>query len=233
MQVHLEYLVLLLFALIILYIVVTLRKRKRRLGILAYGSLIDEPGEEIEATIVDRKEVLTPFNVEFARSSQTRNGAPTLVPVRNGGAKVKAVILVLEKSVSEKHAIDMLWRRERNVVGSNQKYDPPTQANENTVLVRHLEKFQNVDVVLYTEIAPNITPLTPRRLAQLAVDSARSEAGGKGRDGISYLITAKKNGIRTPLMPKYEKEILRSAGATNLEEVVYLIQTKNTNSFVI
>jgi len=56
------------------------------LGILAFGSLIDRPGWEIEQAIVTRKSgIRTPFSVEFARSSRTRAGAPTLVPVEAGG----------------------------------------------------------------------------------------------------------------------------------------------------
>jgi hypothetical protein len=36
-------------------------------GILAFGSLIDDPGPEIEATLVGRKaNIRTPFGVEFA-----------------------------------------------------------------------------------------------------------------------------------------------------------------------
>jgi hypothetical protein len=51
------------------------------LGILAFGSLIDNPGAEIEAALVGRKlNIRTPFGVEFARSSIKRGGAPTLVP---------------------------------------------------------------------------------------------------------------------------------------------------------
>ena len=53
------------------------------IGILAYGSLIDDPGREIEPLIIRRlKGVETPFQIEFARSSSTRDGAPTLIPGR-------------------------------------------------------------------------------------------------------------------------------------------------------
>jgi hypothetical protein len=39
-------------------------------GMLAFGSLIDSPGAEIEAALVGRKlNVRTPFGVEFSRSS--------------------------------------------------------------------------------------------------------------------------------------------------------------------
>src|SRR3954447_17111626 len=55
-----------------------------KVGILAYGSLIDNPGAEIEAALISREaDILTPFGVEFARSSSKGSGAPTLVPVRD------------------------------------------------------------------------------------------------------------------------------------------------------
>jgi hypothetical protein len=58
-------------------------------GILAFGSLIDRPGWEIDEGIIGRKAgVLTPFSVEFARKSVKRGGAPTLVPVEVSGSRV-------------------------------------------------------------------------------------------------------------------------------------------------
>jgi cation transport regulator ChaC len=42
-----------------------------KLGILAFGSLIDNPGWEIEEAITARKSgIRTPFGVEFARKSR-------------------------------------------------------------------------------------------------------------------------------------------------------------------
>src|SRR5260221_2717813 len=85
----------------------------KKIAILAYGSLIDEPGEELENCIVDRLgPILTPFKVEYARSSRTRGGAPTLFPVDGGGFHVSAVVFVLSDAMSEKEAKDMLWRLE-------------------------------------------------------------------------------------------------------------------------
>ena len=85
-------------------------------GILAFGSLIDIPGAEIEKAVVGRKlNVHTPFGVEFARSSTKRGGAPTLVPLEQSGASVLAQILLL--NVSEQDAKDRLWRRDINRVG--------------------------------------------------------------------------------------------------------------------
>lgn len=80
------------------------------IGILAYGSLIDDPGVEIEPYIEARiQDIETPFSIEFARSSATRDGAPTVVPVEDGGAPVKAQILVLNNQIDLKNAEDLLW----------------------------------------------------------------------------------------------------------------------------
>ena len=191
----------------------------KEIGILAYGSLMDDPGVEIESLTVGRiKSVETPFKLEFARSSRIRNGAPTLIPVEEGGVHVKAQILILKKGIPEKKAADMLWRRETQQVGSGKVYERPALPNENTVLVERLENFHNIDLVLYTKIGANIDPLTAQKLAQHAISSAKSGAGMKKRDGISYLINAKKQGIHTPLMPEYEKEILRKVGTKSLED---------------
>jgi len=193
------------------------------IGILAYGSLIDCPGQEIQAITANRVEgVKTPFKVEFARSSLKRDGAPTLVPVEEGGACVEAVILVLEEHISEQEAKDMLWRRETCRVGSKQTYDSSAVPGPNTVCIERLENFRGIRVVLYTSIAATI-PIpnrTPQMLAELAIKSARAKAGAEGRDGISYLIAAKRNEIVTPLMPGYEKEILRQTGPQGLEEAL-------------
>lgn len=194
------------------------RKGERTVGILAYGSLGDDPGEEIGPLVVEKIEgVETPFWVEFVRQSRTRGGAPTLVPVSEGGAAVSASILVLQNSISGSEAADMLWRRETRREGSGERYKPSSEPGTNDVLVRHLEDFEGLDVVLYVEIGANIPDLNPRKLAELAIRSVRSDAGKISRDGIAYLIGTKKNGVTTPLMPEYEGEILRLTGADTLE----------------
>lgn len=69
------------------------------IGILAYGSLISDPGIEIEPLIERRIPQPTPFPVEYARlSSRTRGGSPTVVP-HTSGIPVKAEVLVLSGSV--------------------------------------------------------------------------------------------------------------------------------------
>ncbi len=186
------------------------------IGILAYGSLIDQMGEEIESSMETTVEcVETPFEAEFARSSRSRDCAPTLVPVDNGGAKVKAKILVLKDETTEEEAKDMLYRREIDCVSSGKRY--PARCGQNDVRIKRCENFSNVEVVFYTYIRPDISPLTGEKLAELAIKSVRADAGKKCRDGISYLLSAKKNGTQTSLMQEYENEILSKTGTSDLE----------------
>jgi hypothetical protein len=187
------------------------------IGILAYGSLIRDRGWELESLVVEEREVVTPFSVEFARTSRKRDGAPTLIPVADGGAPVSARLLVLREGTSKKEAQDVLWRRETDRVGSSEGYQHPVAPGPNTVVIRTLENLEGVAKVFYTEIAANIDPLTVEELARLAIRSASRPAGENRRDGISYLIDAKCAGIMTPLMPEYEREILRRTGASSLE----------------
>lgn len=188
------------------------------IGILAFGSLIEDRGRELESLVVEEREVVTPFSVEFARTSRTRDGAPTLIPVACGGAPVAARLLVLREGTSKEQAQDVLWRRETDRVGSSEKYRHPVAPRANAVVIRSLENLAGVATVLYTEIGGNIDPLTVEKLADLAIQSAKGRAGGNRRDGISYLIDAKSAGIITPLTPEYEREILRRMGAPSLEE---------------
>jgi len=135
------------------------KRKKKRIGILAYGSVIDDPGTEIERVTCDEiRGVETPFKIEFARKSRHRDYAPTLVPVERGGARVEAHILVLKDGVSEKEATDILWRRETHQIGSNKEYKRPILPNKNKVFIERLEDFQNIDIVLYTYIGDNIDP---------------------------------------------------------------------------
>src|SRR5262245_56788001 len=89
------------------------------IGILAYGSLIDEPGPEIEPFIARRIACRTPVKVEFARASRTRKGGPTLVPYDHG-SQVAAQILVVDLSLKE--ATVRLYRREIRKIGTKTFY---------------------------------------------------------------------------------------------------------------
>jgi cation transport regulator ChaC len=187
-------------------------------GILAYGSLIEDPGIELTPLIVERRTgVETPFRIEFARSSSSRCNAPTVIPVESGGSCVKATILILKAGVTPQQAEDLVWRRETRNERSEKHYVRPSEPNTNRVIVESLQSFNGIDVVLYTSIGSNIKDLSPDRIAKLAIESAKAKAGKDGKDGISYLISLKRHGISTPLMPAYESEILRLMNATSLE----------------
>jgi len=206
-----------------------LKERVRRVGILAYGSLLEEPGGELAPRIVERMPgTQTPFRIEFFRASPMRGGAPTVVPVENAGAAVRGTVLVLDKSVSIEDARDLLWRRETRREGTAQRYREPVGTDPNQMLAVELPDFAGMDVVLYARFGPTLSNPTPEELADLAIRSVGTEAGSKGLDGISYLISLKRQGIATPLMPAYEQAVLRRVGATSLEDALAAIRIKTT-----
>lgn len=144
------------------------------IGILAFGSLIDEPGWEIAEAIVDRKSgVRTPFSVEFARKSIKRGGAPTLVPLPMGGSPVLAQILIL--NIAEQEAKDRLWRREINKVGQGGHYQHSANPGLNTLVIERHEHLEGVALGLSARFSPTISPLTAEHLAELAIESAHCE----------------------------------------------------------
>ena len=190
-----------------------------RIGILAFGSLIWEPGKAIGPLIRERiDEVRTPFSIEFARSSSTRGGAPTLIPVDVGGSPVNGVLLVLDSAISLAEAKTFLWRRETRRECSEEQYSRPAKPGKNHVVVECIESFEGCDVVLYTNIGANIEKPNADHLADLAIKSARGKSGAAEKDGISYLGKAVDQGITTPLLPGYVAAILRKTEAGDLEE---------------
>ena len=190
-------------------------QRSYAVGILAYGSLIDTPGPELEPRIVARPAVTTPFLVEFARSSESRGYGPTLIPVEKGGANVPAVILILSDEVTVDDATHMLYRREKHDYEPTVRYRVRERPGPNTIVIKSLQNFVGVETVLYTSIGANIPDLSAEVLAQLAIDSVSLPRSAE--DGISYLIAAKRNGIVTPLSPGYEATILQRTDTEGLE----------------
>ncbi len=196
-----------------------------KIGILAYGSLIEDPGAQLCSHIVDRiTNVKTPFNIEFARSSSTRGGAPTVIPVESGGAPVNATILVLNEGTTLEKAKDLVWRRETRNEDSDKPYERPTSPGLNNVLVESIQDFAGFDCVLYTKIGANINPLNAKKIANLAINSAKGSAGKSCEDGIHYLRSLKRQGVTTPLMVEYENEILTQTGTNSLEDAIKLLQ---------
>jgi hypothetical protein len=194
------------------------------IGILAYGSLITDPGWEIERRRANNlRDIPTPFPVEYARKSNTRSGAPTLARVpQDCGKPVYATILVMKK-FSHKEAIrNYLYRRELHNVGDRSRvYDHEAQMiKRNAMLIETLSDFQGLDIVYYTVFGPNFAEiLQPNRttqekarlLAQAAIDSLTAVTFSKKLDGIQYLLDNLANGIETPLSRLYEAAILERA----------------------
>ncbi len=190
-----------------------------RIAILAFGSLIDEPGKEICPIICERiQSVRTPFSIEFARSSRTRGRAPTLIPVDVGGSPANAVLLVLDAAIGLREAKSLLWRRETRKEFSGETYSRPSSPSRDRVVVECLRHFHGCDVVLYTNIGANIEKLNADHLADLAIRSARGQAGVDGKDGISYLASMIHHGVTTPLLSEYRDAILRKTKAGDLYE---------------
>jgi cation transport regulator ChaC len=187
------------------------------LAILAYGSLKDNPGAELEPLIRDRTTVQTPFPVEYGRASATRGGAPTLIPMQ-GGAPVNATLLILAPEVTVQEARDMLWRRELH--RTEGRYHPPVTPTPDHVMVDEYKNLGGVEVVLSTRIGANIAALTPENLAQRAIASVCASGVAEGEDGISYLLRAKFSGVETPLTVAYEHAILDQTRTKNLEEAI-------------
>lgn len=192
-------------------------------GILAYGSLLQDPGDEIAAVTVDRILVTTPFPIEYARSSRSRAGAPTLVPVpEDYGAPVRAQILLIRSDMRADTVRDILYRREINEVGDvSMRYDEETQQKKNDpVLVKPVDDLGGVSTVFYTRLKANIDVVldTERsveakaaHLARLAVKSVTEETYAENRDSIRYLADALEHGIHTPLTDAYRAAVLRRA----------------------
>jgi hypothetical protein len=196
------------------------------IGILAYGSLLNEPGDELQKVIERNIEsVQTPFAVEYARSSSHRGGAPTLVPVQPELAgPVTGQIMLLRGGIDFQTACDYLYRRERGRVGdlSLRYNDRKQHAKPNGVWITRHDGLGGVSIVLATKLDANISEVLDVRLpagakaeklADLAIQSLQNpEVVGDGRDGIQYLIDNLEYGIRTRLTDAYCEALLRRAG---------------------
>jgi len=203
------------------------RQTKYQLGILAFGSLIDNAGQEISEIEVVRIECETPFKIEFARTSSTRGNAPTLIPVDLGGRIVKAVIIVLRDDVGIEAAKSILWRRELHKKNRTETYIHSDNSNQNTVVVKSIDNFMDVQTVLYTSIGRNINQtVTGELLADFAIRSIMTKAGQEEKDGLRYLLSAKRNNIVTELSTEYENQILTKTNTSTLEQAIEQLDRK-------
>jgi hypothetical protein len=118
----------------------------------------------------------------------------------------------------EQEAKDRLWRRETDRVGQGGHYFDRRRQQSNTVIIDRYEDIGDVAIVLAARFPANLVPLNAEVLATLAIESAQQL--DNGRDGISYLLHAKRNGIVTPLSGPYEREILRRTQSNTLEDAL-------------
>ena len=198
-----------------------MKDKVSKLGILAFGSLIDDPGSELKKFITKQiSNVETPFKIEYGRKSSGRGDAPTLIPITEGGKKVNATLLILSDELGIIEAKNMLYRRELNKVGSNRTYTERENPTPNQLVIGVYKNIRSVETVLTANFGKNLTEITPEILADLAIASFKSDDVEIGRDGISYLNNNISNGIITPLTDEYEKSILQKMNANNLEEII-------------
>lgn len=200
-----------------------MKSNKYNIGILAFGSLISDPGTEIGPLIHKKVTIDTPFSVEFAKCSKTRGGAATLVPISRNGSSVKAKILIL-KNVSLPQAKDMLWRRETRNKNPNLVYS--ARKTKRAVRIKELKRFGGVDTVIYVDFyaVNKLREPKPKTLASRAIKSV-GEAN-LGMDGISYLMSSFRVGIKTPLMKEYKKEILKMTKTLTLNEALQKVRSQ-------
>jgi hypothetical protein len=170
----------------------------RRLAVLAYGSLIHEPGDELDGLTRARRPARTPFRVEYGRASERWGGGPVLVP-HPAGANVDGVLLLLKDEVTLGEAVSALARRE----GADPKHIVEAMLGPGvTALVANLPH----NLAEYE--------MTPPALARRAIQSA----GAGERNGVSYLRAALRSGIRTPRTVAYAREVCAAVGTSTLEE---------------
>ncbi|MBN2395954.1 MAG: hypothetical protein JXC36_05780 [Candidatus Atribacteria bacterium] len=204
--------------------------KKYKIGILAFGSLINDPGEEIKELETNRIDCETPFKIEFSRISSSRDKAPTLVPVKDNetGKKTNAKIIVIDENTNLADAKSILWRRECHKKDKSQEFTQPQKPTSKNVLIGELENFCNVEKVIYTTFLPqdDYKDLTPEKLADFAIESILSKAGIEEKDGIRYLLDAKISGIETEFSAEYEKSILSKTDTNSLQEAIEKLDRK-------
>lgn len=193
------------------------------IGILAYGSLINDPGVEIGPLIVHRIPTTTPFPVEYARLSSTRGGSPTVVP-HTAGKPVKAVVLMLSEVVFINEAKNLLWRRETRMEESGRVYHESPLPN--AVVIRNFPGFCDFEHVLYTDFnqSGKLSAPVPKVLAEAAVKSVTKAKHGE--DGISYLINLITAGVETALTEQYQNEILALTSSSTLADALSFLRSK-------
>lgn len=207
-----------------------INQEKYKIGILAFGSLINDPGEEINKLEIARIDCKTPFKIEFLRISSSRGKAPTLIPVMDDsiGKQNNAKIIIIDENTSLDNAKSILWRRECHKKDKSEKFTKPESPTSKNVLIGELENFYGVEKIIFTYflLQSEYKDLTPEKLADFAIESILSNAGIEEQDGIRYLLSAKRSGIVTELSEEYENIILLKTKTNTLQEAIEKMDRK-------
>lgn len=206
-------------------------------GILAYGSVISDPREQIEQAMINYNGhvigAFTPFPVEFARKSTKRAFAPTLVPFEDG-KKVKGQVFAMD--LPENFGAKILYERETGIRKENHSivyYNANDELQEIYTIgkteIVGLKDFAGLGKVLFAYLVSTIHPLNSNHLACLAIQSIASPKYDPGRDGISYLIDAKQSGIITLHSSDYENDILQITKACCLKQALEKTRRQSEN----
>ncbi|MBU4502272.1 MAG: hypothetical protein KKA79_06755 [Nanoarchaeota archaeon] len=201
------------------------KSTNEHIAILAYGSLIWEPGEEIKQHIIAVVDCITPFNVEYAqRSYKSRGGAPTLTKISGIGNKTRAKLLVLDYHNTiegKKKVYSLICQRENTPKKEwNDEAEPPKP-----IYITNLEDYDSVFYCAFKGEPENT--ITSENLVNWAKESviACNKEGKIENNGVRYLINCYKNGVVTPLTEEY----IQKLGGTNVEEIEKRILKEEEN----
>jgi hypothetical protein len=178
---------------------------QRQVAIMAYGSVIHDPGPAIRRLVVERRRCRTPFPVEFARVSPRWGGGPVLVPCSRGGP-VDGVLLVLSPGIGIGGAVELLRQREGLPGGRG--------------IVEVAVPGELLVIAASLPLNLRQQDMTPAALARRAIASVSHGP----RNGVLYLRQVLRAGVRTPLTGAYELALLELSGAPSLEEVDQVVR---------
>jgi hypothetical protein len=189
-------------------------------GVLAYDPYTGAAETQVHRYLLDRRAVVTPFAVEYARAAPERAGAPVLVPVpAEHGIAVEGRLLHME--LGPQDVLEALYEDTHAGETPYPTYAAALAAGVPALAVAVLHDFMDVEQVYYgaepSDLAFVLEPgLSPdeagRRLAEQAAASLTATTFAQDTDGITYLADAIAAGIITRLTPYYRDALLQLAG---------------------
>jgi hypothetical protein len=178
--------------------------RQPQIAIVAYGSLIYEPGEALAELVQETEPCRTPFPVEYGRHSRKWGGGPVLT-VDPRGEPVDGLRMVLKPGLPLGRVIDVLALREgiSSAEGIIQIDQPGPLAHLTCALPRNLATAD----------------MDPAALARRAASSVRNG----DLNGVAYLREAVQAGVRTARTDAYVAALLAISAAADLLEAESLL----------